>query len=104
MNTTKVFSPKDPQETVNITFEFAPILGAEAISGAATSAVQISAGTDAAFAAVKNGAPVVVGTQVVQSVTAGVAGVDYYVTAKVTTNGAPARTLLLAGILPVRNA
>jgi len=101
--TTQVFPFKDPNETQSLAFDFAPDLGSETLAaGTMTSGVDLIAGTDATPTNVLNGAPVISGALVLQSVKAGVAGADYRVWAKCNTSGG--RVLVVAGILPVRNA
>lgn len=92
---------KDPEEVVVLAFDFAAELGAETLSSPVFS-VSVHRGNDANVAQLPNGAPVISGTQALQSVRAGVAGVDYYVRMRASTSGG--RTLVLAGILPVREA
>lgn len=101
--TTQVFLPKDPVETQNLAFEFADDLGDETLTAASqTTGIELSAGADAAYTSVLSGAPSISGTKVVQQVRLGVANVDYRVWAKANTSGG--RTLVVAGILPVRTA
>lgn len=101
--TTQVFAFKDPAETQALAFDFSPDLGTETLTAASqTSGIELLAGTDAAYASVLNGAPVISGTKVLQSVKLGVHNCDYRVWAKANTSGG--RTLVVAGILPVRTA
>lgn len=101
--TTEVFAIKDPAETQALAFNFAPDLGSETLTPASmTSGIELLAGTDPTPANVLNGAPVISGALVLQSVHGGVANADYRVWAKVNTSGG--RTLVVAGILPVRTA
>lgn len=97
------FPEKDPEEVVTLTFDFTADLDGETVSAPVVS-VSTFAGVDAAPGNVLNGAAQVDGTatKVMQSVRLGLADVDYRVKARVTTSGA--RTLVLARILPVRNA
>lgn len=92
---------KDPEEIINVTFDFTSDLGTEAIA-AASQVVTIAVvnGVDAGAAAMLNGAAVIVGSTVRQSVMAGIHGNDYKLRCKVDTSGA--RRLVLALPLPVR--
>jgi hypothetical protein len=98
----KLFDPKDPEEVVTLTFDFADELGAETINPGPAVAVAVKKGADPDVAQVANGAPQVSGATVLQSVKAGVAGVDYAVRCKATTSGG--RVLVIARVLPIRNA
>lgn len=101
--TTQTFAFKDPAETNTLAFDFSPDLGTETLAAASqTSGIELLAGTDASPANVLNGAPAISGALVMQSVKAGVAGCDYRVWAKANTSGG--RTLVVAGVLPVRTA
>ena len=69
---TEVFATKDPAEIQNLAFDFSPHLGSETRTGALqTSGIEVLAGTDASPSNVLNGAPILSGTLVVQSVKAG---------------------------------
>lgn len=92
---------KDPEEVVVLSFDFAAELGTESLASPVFAA-SVHRGTDPDVAQLPNGAPVVQGSKVLQSVKAGKDGVDYYVRMKAQTSGG--RTLVLAGILPVREA
>lgn len=102
--TTQVFPFVDPAETQSLSFDFAPDLGTETLSaGTMTSGIALLAGADATPSGVLNGAPVISGSKVLQSVKpVGRAGNDYYAWAQATTSGG--RVLRVAGILPVRTA
>lgn len=94
---------KDPEEIINVTFPFADELGSEAISGgSAVVTISVKQGVDAAAAAMLNGAPVISGTNVFQSVKDGVNGVLYGLRCRIDTSGG--RRLVLAAQLPVRTA
>lgn len=98
------FPEKDPEEVLTLSFDFAADLGAETINGAPVVAVTVFSGVDANPANLLNGAAQLDGAAaaVLQSVKAGLADVDYRIKVKVPTTGG--RTLVLARILPVRNA
>lgn len=101
----KILDPKDPSEKVNVVFDFTDALAGDTISGSPTVTATVDAGTDATPSAILNGAAGVVGATVVQSVQDGVVGVDYRIEAQIDTTGSsPARRLVLAAILPVRDA
>lgn len=101
--TTQVFPFKDPAEVQSLAFDFSPDLGTETLTpGSMTSGIDLLAGTDASPSNVLNGAPAIAGAFVLQSAKAGVANCDYRIWTKATTTGG--RTLVVAGILPVRDA
>lgn len=108
MSTTKKFDIKDPGESVVLTFNFAPGLAAgEFLTGivSVTCAVnEFSAATDGNPSVVLNGSNAldVTNTQALVAVTGGLNSVDYDVVVKATTSN-PKKTLVLGGILPVRN-
>lgn len=94
-------SNKDPEEVVVVTFDFTDrIAQGETLSGPVVT-VAVRRGADLNVAQVPNGAPSISGATVLQSVKAGVHDADYGLKCKVT---AGARTLVLGGVLPVRNA
>lgn len=94
---------KDPEEIVNVTFPFADELGTESISGgSAVVTISVKEGVDASAAAMLNGAPVISGTNVFQSVKNGVNGVLYGLRCRIDTSGG--RRLVLSAQLPVRTA
>jgi hypothetical protein len=101
--TTQVFPFKDPAEVQSLAFDFSPDLGSETLAaGTMTSGIELLAGTDASPSNVLDGAPVISTAFVLQAVKAGVHNCDYRVWAKCNTSGN--RTLVVAGILPVRTA
>jgi hypothetical protein len=105
MKAPRIFDSKDPDETDNLHFDFAEGLGGDTISGAPEVVCTLAAGADASPSALLNGAPSVYGSIVVQSVIGGVVNCDYRIEVRVNTTGSsPARKLVLAGILPVRDA
>lgn len=94
---------KDPEEIIVITFPFADELGTESISaGTAVVSIAVKEGVDAAAAAMLNGAPVISGTNVFQSMINGVNGVVYGLRCRIDTSGG--RRLVLTANLPVRTA
>jgi hypothetical protein len=100
--TTEVFPFKDPSEVQTLAFDFSPDLGTETLAAPLTVGVELLAGTDASPNDIINGSPVIVGSTVVQSVTGGVSNCDYRIWSKAQTSGG--RTLVVAGVLPVRDA
>lgn len=94
---------KDPEEIITVTFPFADELGTETITPAtAVVAISVKEGADAAAAAMLNGAPVITGTNVFQSVKNGVNAVLYGFRCRIDTSGG--RRLVLSANLPVRTA
>lgn len=93
---------KDPGETEFVTFDFNPVLGAASIATVVGVTASVWSGTDATPSAIISGSPSVVLGVVSQKITAGVAGVDYRLECTVTTTDA--RTLVLALVVPVRDA
>ncbi len=94
---------KDPEEIINVTFPFVDELGTESISaGTAVVTIAVKEGVDASAAAMLNGAPVVSGTNVFQSVKNGVNGAVYGLRCRIDTSGG--RRLVLTANLPVRTA
>lgn len=82
----QIFDGKYQGETVVLTFDFTSALAAsETISSATVSAVTYS-GTDASPSTIINGAAVISGQTVKQSVTGGVEGVMYNLTCSVETS------------------
>lgn len=102
MNTTKYFDPKTPAEKVKLTFDFTDLLGNNSIVGLPVATISTHAGTDAAPSAVLNGVSQVIGTKVTQGVQAGTHFVDYLIEMQADDN--MGNRLVVAGILPVRNA
>lgn len=100
--TTKIFTFKAPTEKVPATFDFTRVLGNATISGTPTCAVTLDAGTTNDVADILDGAASAANGIVMQPVKAGTAGQDYRITCTALTNDG--RTLVLAGILPVRTA
>jgi len=94
---------KDAEEIITATFKFENDLAGETIVAASQDvAIAVLSGTDAAVGAMLNGAAVVDGTNVLQSVQAGVNGANYELRARVDTSGG--RRLVLELTLPVRRA
>jgi hypothetical protein len=102
--TTKILSPKAPGELIPVVFDFTNLLGVLTIASVVSVGVETDAGTDATPSAILSGSASIQDAYVIQHVTAGTAGVDYRLTATITTSGSPSRTLVLAAILPVRKA
>lgn len=100
--TTPELDPKDPEETLVVTFDFTKDLDpGETISTPVTT-VSVVVGTDPASASVLSGSPTAAVGVVTQTVTVGLDGCDYRLQCKVTTSAS--RVLVLAAILPVREA
>lgn len=94
---------KDPEETLVVTFDFTKDLDpGETISSPTVTVAIDNGGTDAAYQSVLSGSPTAAVGVVTQVVTLGVDGVDYRLQCKVNTSGS--RVLVLAAILPVREA
>ncbi|MGE0358670.1 MAG: hypothetical protein AB7P08_17340 [Burkholderiales bacterium] len=98
------FDPKDPEEIITLTFDFKAALALETISPPPVVSVSVVAGVDASPGALLNGAPQldVDSKMVMQSVKAGLDGVDYLVRCKAPTTGG--QVFVLARTLPVRIA
>lgn len=96
----RTFSPKDPAETVVLTFNFAPdLIAGETLTGTPTIAlVQYSGAADPALGSMLVCSPQLSGNNVLQTVTLGVNGANYAFTATCPTS--TARTLSEGGILP----
>jgi hypothetical protein len=107
---TKVFDAKDPDEQVNLFFDFTDALAGDTITGSPVVAITVDVGSQVADGTptnVLNGSATVVSgnKKVVQPVRAGLAGADYRIEVRVDTTGStPVRKLVLAGVLPVRDA
>lgn len=97
----QTFYPKMPGETLNLALDFANLMGAGvSLQAPVAVAITVRDGVDPAVSGMANGAAQIVGTYVVQSVTAGVADVDYTFTATVATSDG--QTLEGIAMLPVR--
>lgn len=98
-------SPKGPGETVVLTFDFTPELGAEPIIGLPTVSVSLTdvapPNADSAPAAILNGAAQVSSGMVLQSVKSGISGMWYRIEVGVAT---ATRFLVLVGILGVADS
>ena len=97
----KVTDNKDPEEIVDVSFDYTKDLGAEAIQ-AATPVVSIAvvSGADPDQSGMLQGAPTIQGAIVFQRVRLGLANVDYRLRCIVTTNAG--RKLVLSMQVPVR--
>jgi hypothetical protein len=97
------FSNKSPNERVTLTFDFTDMLAGDSILSVAGVSIAVTKGVDAAAASMLIGSAVIAtGAQLVlQTVGAGVDGVNYRVTCKVNT---ATEILELAGTLRVRSA
>lgn len=99
--TPQEWPPKDPEEIITATYDFAAELaGAAILVGSPAVTVSVLAGIDPAPSAIKNGAPQISGGTVRQSFQAGVAAVDYSTRCRVDVSDG--RRLVRTAILPVR--
>jgi hypothetical protein len=99
------FSPKDPLELVNLTFNFAPALGAsEFIQSIVSVTVEVLAGEDASPSAILSGSPLIniSGLSVQQPVTAGIIDVSYRIIVLCLTTAG--QELACAGTLTIQEA
>jgi len=119
---TPVLDPKDPEERVYVIFAFAKDLDpgetiasitdvviASGVYDQATAVFTANAALDPDANAMRSGSPALIisaPTKVAQLIIVGLNTVDYRLQARVVTSGGPAgaRTLVLACILPVREA
>lgn len=93
------FDPKLQGETVTIQFDFSSRLAvSETISTQAVTSTVYS-GTDASPSSMISGSATASGAVVSQKITAGTAGVMYYLLCTITTSAG--QTLQMAGFLPV---
>ena len=69
-------NPKDPAEIVTLSYDFASLT---ATPSSPVVTISVLYGIDADVAAMLTGAPALVGTKVLQQISAGLAGVDYTV-------------------------
>ena len=69
-------NPKDPAEIVTLSYDFASLT---ATPSSPVVTISVLNGIDADAAAMLTGAPSLVGTKVLQQISAGLAGVDYTV-------------------------
>lgn len=96
-------SPKDPDETITLTFDFTKDLTqGETLSGTPVVTISVYQGVDPNMNQMLSGAPQVAGNTVLQTCILGVKGNSYGVKAKCTTNSG--RMLVLGGILPIQDA
>lgn len=116
-----MFSPKDPGETVVLTFDFTAGLAAGEllnVAGAPTVVVEVVGGIDELPAAIiatppaintvplpqPTGVPIATNKAVQCSVSGGVLGTVYNLTAFATTTSSPAQTLACRGELRIQKA
>jgi hypothetical protein len=90
------FSPKDPAEIINLTFDFSNLLSG---ISAAVCEIEVTRGTDASASAMLSGVATVNGTKVMQKVINGLAGCEYNVRCKATASDG--QLFVLADALPV---
>jgi hypothetical protein len=95
---------KDPEEIVDLSFDFTKDLGDELINGAVPVVVSVALqkGVDADVGLVIQGAATIVGKIVFQRVRLGVALCDYRFRCRIDSN--TGRRLVLPLLLPVRTA
>ena len=96
----KKFDPKDPSEIVPLSFDFAALT--DTPSAPIVSIARHSGAADASPSAMLQGAAQIIGTQVRQKITGGVAGATYLVKAQV--DAPDGSRYVLAGLLPVEAA
>jgi hypothetical protein len=96
--------PKDPGETIELTFDFADAIGDANIVSFDPVTVSVYRGTDAGASTTLSGAATRVNEEVFQSMIGGLANVDYKFRAAATTDDVPARKVVIAIIVAVRDA
>lgn len=96
-----IWPSKDPAEIITVTFDFSDEIGAATISSTDVT-ITVANGTDPAVASMLNGAEVVSGALVYQSVMLGVNGNNYVPRCEATLSDG--RVLVRAALLPVRVA
>ena len=99
MSNLVVLDQKSPAATVQVAFDFVSLLAAGVTLSAPLVTASVWAGVDATPGAIVLGAASVSGSQVLQSITAGVAGTIYKLTAQASTSNG--QTLILYGYLAV---
>jgi hypothetical protein len=97
------FPELDPHEKRVLTFKFGADLAAGETLATPTVIVTARMGRDSAAQSIVHGSPQIVGTDVLIEVTSMLAPVDYHILIECTTSNAT-KVLVLAGLLPVRNA
>jgi hypothetical protein len=77
----EIFSPKLPEESIVLTFNFAPDLGSLTLSGTPTITASVATGSDPNPSAILNGSPQMDSTQTqwFVPVTGGVNGTSYVI-------------------------
>jgi len=95
-----MFSPISPNETVTLTFNFSNLC--TAIAAIDSVNVTLLSGTDPNPAHIKNAAPVISGTNVLQSVSGCISGCTYKINVLVTDTGTPPQIWELAETLPAQ--
>lgn len=98
----KTLGPKDPEEIKLVKFPFANELEVGETLGSLVVTCTVLAGADAGYATVLLGAPVLIGTDVVQRVQNGLDGVSYMLRAKAT--GSSGLVHVVPGVLEVKTA
>lgn len=91
--------PKLAGSTYNATFDFTSQLGASETISTQVCTSTVYSGTDASPASMINGSATASGSVVTQSITAGTAGVVYYIKCVITTS--LSQTLNMVGLLAV---
>ncbi len=97
----RIFSPKDPGETIVLGFNFGPDLNmGETLTGSPTLSIgQYSGVPDPSMPSMLVGSGQISGNLVLQATVLGVGGNEYYTTATCSTSAG--RILAIGGILPV---
>ncbi len=97
----KVADYKDPEEIIDVSFDFTDDLAGEAIVAAsAVVSIAVSSGADPNVAAMISGAPTINGSVVLQRIVNGVDKAAYHLRCRIDT--ASGRKLVLALQLPVK--
>lgn len=94
------FAPKDPAETVWLTFDFSALT--ESVSSPEVTATRHAGTADESPSSILTGSPTIDGAKVLHKVTAGTAGTDYALRCAV--DAPDGSHYVLAGVLPVRTA
>ena len=98
------FSKKDPSETITLTFDYSnDLIIGETLTGTPTVSIALYYGvSDPGISAMLSGSPIIFGSYVLQSCTAGLIGYQYNI--KATCSTSTGRVLSIGGILPIVDA
>lgn len=103
---TKRLDQKDPTETVDLSWDFVDELNGAAIDSVIGVTVSVDnrlrRTTDPSPSSIVNGAPTFDGTTVFQSITGGINGVDYKISAQIATDEPTPQRISMFSVLPVR--